>query len=60
MFVTRDTMAQIKGKMLWVIFISLWNKRLLRDGDVRVLLDINSNLFRDVVDQMNKIKIMPP
>ena len=58
--VTRDTLTQIKGTRLEALFSGRWEKRLPKDGDGRVLLDVNPNCFRAVVDYLNEQKITPP
>ena len=35
----------------------LWGKRLLRDRDGRIFLDVNPTCFRAVVDDLNERKI---
>ena len=60
MFVTRDTLTQIKGTTLEALFSGRWDKRLLRDGDGRVFLDVNQKCFLAVVDYLNEPKIAPP
>ena len=57
---TRDILNQIKGKRLEALFIGQWEKSLLRDGNVRAFLDINTKCFRVVVDYLNESKIAPP
>ena len=39
--VTRDTLTQIKGKRLEALFSRQWYKRLPRDKDGKMFLDIN-------------------
>jgi len=58
--VSRDTLTQIKGTRLEALFSGRWEKRLPKDGDGRVLLDVNPNCFRAVVDYLNEQKITPP
>ena len=60
MFVTRDTLTQIKGSGLEDLFRGRWDKSLLRDDDGRVFLDINPRCFGVVVDYLNGHKIAPP
>ena len=58
--VTRDILNHIKGTRLEALFIGQWDKSLLRDGNVRAFLDINTKCFRVVVDYLNESKIAPP
>ena len=58
--VTRDTLTQIKGTRLEDLFCGRWEKRLLRDGDGRIFLDVNPACFRAVVDYLTERKITPP
>ena len=60
MSVTRDTLTQIKGTRLEALFIGRWDKRLPRDGEGRVFLDINPKCFEVVLDYLNERKIAPP
>ena len=48
--VTRDILNHIKGMRLEALFIGQWDKSLLRYGNVRAFLDINTKCFRVVVD----------
>ena len=58
--VTRDTLTQIKGTRLEALFCGRWERRLLRDGDGRIFLDVNPACFRAVVDYLNERKIKSP
>ena len=58
--VTRDILNHIKETSLEDLFIGQWEKSLLRDGNVRAFLDINTKCFRLVVDYLNESKIAPP
>ena len=60
MFVTRNTLTQIKGTRLEALFSGRWDKRLQRDEDGRVFLDVNPNCFGAVVDFLSKRKITLP
>ena len=57
--VTRDTLTQIKGTRLEVLFSGRWDKRLPRDGNGRIFLDINFTCFRAAVEYLNELKIAP-
>ena len=45
MYVTRDTLTQIKGTRLETLFSGRWYKHLPRDGDSRVFLNINLSIL---------------
>ena len=55
--VTRDTLTHIKGTRLEDIFGGRWEKRLLRDRDGRIFLEVNPACFQAVEDYLNKRKI---
>ena len=57
--VTRDTLTQIKGTRLEALFSGRWDKRLSRDKDGRMFLDINFTCFRSVAEFLSKRKITP-
>ena len=57
--VTWDTLMQIKGAIIEDLFCGRGVKRLLRDGEGRIFLDINPVWFRAVVDYLNGRKITP-
>ena len=59
MSVTRDTLTQIKGTRLEALFSGRWDKRLPRDSDGRLFLDVNPKCFLAVVDYLNDCKITP-
>ena len=53
-YVTQDTLTQIKGVGLEVLFSGSCKKRLPRDNDGRVFLDVNPKCFRVVSDYLNE------
>ena len=57
--VTQDTLDQIKGMRLEALFSGRWDKRLQRDDEGRVFLDVNPKCFRVVVDYLNECRIAP-
>ena len=54
---TTDTLTQIKRTSLEALLFERWEKRLLRDGDGRIFLDVNLACFQAVVDCLNKRNI---
>ena len=58
--VTRGTLTQIKGTRLEALFSGRWDRRLPRDDDGRVFLDVNPKCFGVVVDYLNESRITPP
>ena len=60
MSVTRDTLTQIKRTRLEALFSGRWDKRLPREYNCRVFLNVNFNCFRAVVVHLNECKITPP
>ena len=57
MSVTRDTLTLIKRTRLEAIFSGRWDKRLPRDKDGRMFLDVNYTCIRAVVEYLNDCKI---
>ena len=57
MFVTRNTLTQIKGTRLEALFSGRWDKRLPREKDSNIFLDINFTCFWAVVEYLNDCKI---
>lgn len=58
--VTRETLTLVEGSLLAELFSGRWEKRLLRDGNGCVLLDVNASCFQSLVDYLNERKISPP
>ena len=58
--VTQDTLTQIKGVRLEVLFSGRWEKRFPRNDDGRVFLVVNPKFFMVVVDYLNECRIAPP
>mmetsp|Transcript_43337 Transcript_43337/g.77884 ORF Transcript_43337/g.77884 Transcript_43337/m.77884 type:complete len:825 (+) Transcript_43337:202-2676(+) len=56
----RSTLTHLKGTRLEALFSGCWDKKLLRDGDGRVFLDVNSEAFQSIVDYLNEIAISSP
>ena len=53
----RSTFTQIKGSRLEALFSGRWDKKLQRDGDGRVFLDVNPVGFRSIVDYLSEMAI---
>uniref|UniRef100_A0A7R9VW80 Potassium channel tetramerisation-type BTB domain-containing protein n=1 Tax=Pseudictyota dubia TaxID=2749911 RepID=A0A7R9VW80_9STRA len=58
--VTRRTLTQIEGSLLEALFSGRWEKKLLRDEQGRVFLDVNSVSFRAIVDYLTELNISSP
>ena len=54
---TRDTLTQIKGTRLEALFAGRREKRLRKDRDGSLFLDVNLMCFLEVVDYLNNRKI---
>eukprot|EP00970_Alexandrium_tamarense_P011712 scaffold2566_cov125-Alexandrium_tamarense.AAC.15 len=53
----RATLTQLKGTRLAALFSGRWDKKLQRDGDGRIFLDVNPVCFQAIVDYVNELKI---
>jgi len=53
----RSTLTQLKGSRLEALFSGRWDKKLQRDGNGRIFLDINPVGFRAIVDYLNEMMI---
>ena len=60
MSVTRNTLNLIKGNSMEALFRGRWYKRLPREEDGRVFLDVNPKCFWAVVCYLNKRMITLP
>ena len=58
--VSRDTLTLIKGTRLEALFSGKCDKRLPRDSDGRLFLDVHPKCFLAVVDYLIDCKIAPP
>eukprot|EP00985_Skeletonema_marinoi_P012249 scaffold5875_cov110-Skeletonema_marinoi.AAC.1 len=65
--VKRATLVQLRGSRLEAMFSGRWDKKLVRDSNGRLFLDVNSDCFQAIVDYMNELAIsseddppMPP
>jgi len=57
---TRGTLTQLADTRLAALFSGRWEKRLQRDRDGRIFLDVNASCFQSVVDYLNELRISPP
>ncbi|KAL3815635.1 hypothetical protein ACHAXA_006910 [Cyclostephanos tholiformis] len=53
----RSTLTQIQGTLFEAIFSGRWDKKLLRDNQGRIFLDVNPTCFRAIVDHLNEMTI---
>ena len=53
----RSTLIQLKDTMLEALFSGRWEKRLQRDKNGRIFLDVNSTCFQAIVDYLNEMTI---
>ena len=53
----RSTLTQLKGTRLEALFSGRWDKKLQRDGNGRIFLDVNPVVFRALVDYLNDMAI---
>eukprot|EP00984_Skeletonema_dohrnii_P011322 scaffold4505_cov84-Skeletonema_dohrnii-CCMP3373.AAC.4 len=65
--VKRATLTQLRGSRLEAMFSGRWDKKLVRDSNGRLFLDVNGDCFQAIVDYMNELAIssedeppMPP
>jgi len=57
---TRKTLTRLVGTRLEALFSGRWEKKLLRDRNGRVFLDVNASCFRSIVDYLNELGISSP
>lgn len=55
----RSTLTQFKGTRLEALFSGRWDKKLQRDSDGRIFLDVNSHAFQKIVDFLHEWAISP-
>ena len=55
----RGTLTQWKGTRLESLFSGRWDKKLLRDRDDRIFLDVNSDCFQAIVVYLNELVSSP-
>ncbi len=55
--VKRSTLTQFEGTRLEAIFSGRWDKKILRDNNDRVFLDVNPTCFQTIVDYLNDLAI---
>ena len=53
----RSTLTQLKGTRLEALFSGRWDKKLQRDGNGRIFLDVNPKCFQAIVDYLNELTI---
>jgi len=53
----RSTLTQLKGTRLEALFSGRWDKKLQRDSNGRIFLDVNSVCFQAIVDYLNEMTI---
>jgi len=53
----RSTLTQLKGTRLKALFSGRWDKKLQRDSNGRIFLDVNSVCFQAIVDYLNEMTI---
>jgi len=53
----RSSLTQLKDTMLEALFSGRWEKRLQRDKNGRIFLDVNSTCFQAIVDYLNEMTI---
>jgi hypothetical protein len=51
----RGTLTQSKGTRMEALFSGRWDKKLLRDRDDRIFLDVNSDCFQAIIVYMNEL-----
>jgi len=51
----RGTLTQWKGTRLEALFSGRWNKKLLRDDDGRIFLDVDGDCFQAIVVYLNEL-----
>ena len=63
LFARRDTLTVVKGSRLEALFSGRWEKRLLRDGYGRVIMDVDPDMFKKILEYLYTVKIsedVPP
>lgn len=55
----RGTLCQLKGTRLEALFSGRWEKKLQRDSNGHIFLDVNGECFQSIVDYLNDMKISP-
>mmetsp|Transcript_14090 Transcript_14090/g.25676 ORF Transcript_14090/g.25676 Transcript_14090/m.25676 type:complete len:619 (+) Transcript_14090:91-1947(+) len=55
----RSTLTQLNGTRLEALFSGRWDKKLQRDSNGRIFLDVNSVCFQAIVDYLNEMTISP-
>jgi hypothetical protein len=55
--VRRETLTQVKGSRLEVLFSGRWENRLLRDEDGNIFIDVDSDCFKKILDYLYMIKL---
>ena len=53
----RATLTQLEGTRLETICNGRWDKKLQRDNDGRIFLDVNPKCFQAIVDYLNELAI---
>ena len=53
----RGVLCQLKGTKFEAIFSGRWEKKLLKDSNGRIFLDVNPKAFRAIVDYLNELAI---
>ena len=53
----RGTLCQLKGTRFEALFSGRWNKKLQRDSNGRIFLDVNGDCFQAIVDYLNEYVI---
>ena len=53
----RSTLTQFEGTKFEALFSGRWDKKLQRDSNRRIFLDINSVCFHVIVDYLNEMTI---
>ena len=53
----RGTLTQLKGTRLESLFSGRWDKKLQRDNDGRIFLDVDPACFQAIVDYLNELAI---
>ena len=53
----RGTLTQIKGTRLEALFSGRWDKKLPRDSNGRIFLDVNPECFQAILDYLNELAI---
>jgi hypothetical protein len=56
-FAKRSTFTQIQGSRLEALFSGRWDKKLMRDGQGRIFLDVDPTCFQAIVDYLNEMTI---